>query len=77
MTAKDLMEKAWRAVESAKLLLNVGDTDGACNRAYYAMFDGAKAALLAIRAEVDTNAIKSHSGLISQFKLPSIKQPAF
>ena len=47
MKAQELLEKATRAASSAKLLLDTGDTDGACNRAYYAMFDAARAALLA------------------------------
>lgn len=41
------MAKAMQAAASAKVLLDAGDTDGACNRAYYAMFDAARAALLA------------------------------
>ena len=41
-----LMDKAARAVTSAKLLLDAGDVDGACNRAYYAMFHAAKATLI-------------------------------
>ena len=40
-----MMEKASRAITSARLLLDAGDVDGACNRAYYAMHDAAKAAL--------------------------------
>jgi uncharacterized protein (UPF0332 family) len=47
MTARELMAKAERAAESAKLLLEAGDADGACNRAYYAMHNAARAALLA------------------------------
>ena len=47
MNASDLMSKANQAVASAKLPLDAGDADGACNRAYYAMFDAARAALLA------------------------------
>lgn len=43
--ATQLMQKAARALDSARLLLDAGDTDGACNRAYYAMFDAARAAL--------------------------------
>ncbi|WP_424219798.1 HEPN domain-containing protein [Azovibrio sp.] len=37
--AQDLMAKAAQAAASAKVLLDTGDTDGACNRAYYAMFE--------------------------------------
>lgn len=32
------MDKAMRALASARLLLEAEDTDGATNRAYYAMF---------------------------------------
>jgi uncharacterized protein (UPF0332 family) len=38
---RDLIEKASRAVRSAKILFEARDVDGACNRAYYAMFDAA------------------------------------
>lgn len=40
------MAKARRARDSAQALLDLGDVDGACNRAYYAMFDAARAASL-------------------------------
>jgi uncharacterized protein (UPF0332 family) len=41
------MLKSAKALSSARQLLETGDADGACNRAYYAMFDAAQAALLA------------------------------
>ena len=44
MNVADLMAKAAQAAESARMLLTSGDADGACNRAYYAMFDAARAA---------------------------------
>ena len=53
MKAQDLMAKAIQAAASAKVLLDTGDSDGACNRAYYAMFDAARAALLASGAPVE------------------------
>ena len=61
------MAKAARALASAKLLLAASDVDGACNRAYYAMFDAAQAAL--IWASPDTNPadIRTHRGLIAAF----------
>lgn len=46
-----LMKKAKRALSAARLLLTAGDGDGACNRAYYAMFDAAHAALFALAIE--------------------------
>lgn len=73
MNAQDLLAKATQALASAKLLLNAGDFDGACNRAYYAMFDAARAALLASGADVVPEIAKTHSGLISAFSLHLVK----
>lgn len=73
MKVEDLFEKAIRAVSSAHLLLDSGDADGACNRAYYAMFDAARAALLASDAPVVPEVVKTHSGLISAFSLHLVK----
>lgn len=73
MTAQELMAKAERALASAQLLLNSGDVDGACNRAYYAMFDAARAALLTVRAPVPSEVARTHSGLISAFSLHLVK----
>jgi uncharacterized protein (UPF0332 family) len=61
--AHDLMAKAVQALESAKLLLDAGDADGASNRAYYAMFDAARAALLTSGLDVG----KTHKGVLSAF----------
>jgi len=63
----DLLHKATIALSSARLLLNAGDSDGATNRAYYAMFDAATAALLAVGGTSLRNPQKSHSGLIGTF----------
>jgi uncharacterized protein (UPF0332 family) len=67
LTPSTLMEKADRACESARVLLDLGDADGATNRAYYAMFDAARAALLATGAPVDADIGRTHSGLIGAF----------
>lgn len=67
------MDKARRAIVSAKLLLDNKDVDGACNRAYYAMFDAARAALIWCGALVEPSAIRTHSGLISNFSLHLVK----
>ena len=67
------MKKAHRAVVSARLLLDDGDVDGACNRAYYAMVDAARAALTWCGATVEPSVIKTHSGLISTFSLYLVK----
>ncbi len=73
MSPPDLIIKAERAIESAKLLHEAGDVDGACNRAYYAMFDAAKAVLLATVPTIDPTIGKTHSGLISAFGLHMVK----
>jgi uncharacterized protein (UPF0332 family) len=71
--AGDLMEKASRAVASSRLLLDAGDVDGACNRAYYAMFDAARAVLIQSGAPVVPEVAKTHSGLILVFSLHLVK----
>ena len=63
MIADGLMHKAERACASAKVLSKEGDADGACNRAYYAIFDAARAALESKGIE----ASKTHSGVITAF----------
>ncbi len=63
MKAQDLMAKAVQAAASAKVLLETGDADGASNRAYYAMFDAARAALLASGFDVG----KTHKGVLNAF----------
>jgi len=77
MNEHDLMVKAQRALTSARTLLADGDNDGACNRAYYAMFDAARAALLACKAPVPPEVAKTHSGLISAFSLHLVKPGKF
>ena len=61
------MAKATRALASAKLLLADGDLDGACNRAYYAMFDAVNAALLRFGVHIDPAETKTHRGLVAAF----------
>ncbi|KAI3590700.1 hypothetical protein D9X30_4185 [Cupriavidus sp. U2] len=69
MKAADLMAKADQALASARLLLEAGDPDGACNRGYYAMFDAARAALIAAGAEIG----KTHKGVLNAFSDQLIK----
>lgn len=68
-----LMVKARQACDSARALLDRNDADGACNRAYYAMFDAARAALLATKAPVPPNIGKTHSGVLNAFSLHLVK----
>jgi uncharacterized protein (UPF0332 family) len=67
LTPEALMAKANTACSSARSLLDLGDVDGATNRAYYAMFDAARAALLASGAPVGPDIGRTHSGLIGAF----------
>jgi uncharacterized protein (UPF0332 family) len=66
-TPSTYMRKAERALKTARLLLKADDADGACNRAYYAMFDAAHAALFALGVEGINAPIKTHNGLIARF----------
>lgn len=73
MKAAELFNKANTALDSANLLLKAGDYDGACNRAYYAMFDAARGALLASNAVKDLSLVRTHNGLITSFSLHLVK----
>lgn len=73
MNGNELMTKALRAATSARLLFDAGDVDGACNRAYYAMFDAARAALVLTGAPVEVEVARTHGGLISAFSLHLVK----
>jgi uncharacterized protein (UPF0332 family) len=77
VNASDLMAKAKRALASAHTLLQDNDSDGACNRAYYAMFDAARAALITSNAAVPPEIAKTHSGLIAAFSLHLVKPGLF
>jgi uncharacterized protein (UPF0332 family) len=66
------VDKGMRAAASARPLLNAGDVDGACNRAYYAMYEAAHAALAAV-APADWLPPRTHSGLIAAFGLQRVK----
>ena len=67
LTTTYLMTKAETLCSSARTLLNLGDTDSAINRAYYAMFHAARVALLKTDAPVDPNIVRTHKGLIGAF----------
>lgn len=73
MKPDELMRKARQAIVSAKALHQLGDVDGAVNRAYYAMFDAARAALLHSGAPVGPDVARTHSGLITAFGLHLVK----
>lgn len=55
-------------MRAAHLLSDAGEIEGACNRAYYNMYDAAHAALMAENS-TDYKVTKTHSGLIAAFGL--------
>ena len=73
MTPEIYLAKARRALASAHLRLENDDIEGACNRAYYAMFDAAHAALLCYQPRLNPAEIRTHSGLITAFGKHLIK----
>lgn len=64
-----LFDKARRALETARLTLDHGDADAAINRAYYAAFHAATAALLAVGETP-----KTHSGSHHRFYRHYVKK---
>jgi len=67
------MAKATQAVASARVLLETNDVDGASNRAYYAMFDAAQAALLSAGVPAAEALGKTHRGVINAFSAHLVK----
>ena len=72
-SSESLMAKATQAVASARVLLELGDVDGAANRAYYAMFDAAQAALVRSGVPVTDALGKTHQGVINTFSAYLVK----
>jgi uncharacterized protein (UPF0332 family) len=60
------------AANAARLLLRAGSYDGAANRAYYAMFNAARAALEA-RTELKVQDVRRHSAILQLFSLHVIR----
>jgi len=63
----DYLGKSERALDEARLLLREGKTEGACNRAYYAMHDAAHGALFAVGYETPDALVRTHHGPIAAF----------
>ncbi|MBZ0139726.1 MAG: HEPN domain-containing protein [Pseudorhodoplanes sp.] len=72
----DLWGKAQEAADDARLLLRAGRYNGACNRAYYAMFNAARA-LLVEKEGIELSAIKRHATLLRLFSLHFIDKGIF
>ena len=60
------VEKASLCLRTAELALSIDDADSVCNRAYYAMYNAARAALIVAGRE-QAAAAKTHSGFIAGF----------
>lgn len=69
MSAADYLNKADHAVTSAMDQLSRGDVEGAANRAYYAMFHAARAALMS----AGETGIGSHGTVIGNFGLRFVR----
>lgn len=64
MNSQRLMGKAIKAAHSAQKLLDDGDVDGATDRAYYAMFNAARAALRQIGGVSAQEMPRRHKGVL-------------
>jgi uncharacterized protein (UPF0332 family) len=64
---KSYIAKAETALSEARILIRASAVNGPCNRAYYAMFYAAHAALFALGIEGLTRPIKTHRGLVARF----------
>ena len=65
-------DKAVEAAAAARLLLRAGSYDGAANRAYYAMFNAARASLEA-RTDLKLQDVRRHSAVLQLFSLHVVK----
>jgi uncharacterized protein (UPF0332 family) len=72
MSPLDLWAKALNAAASARALMERGDASGATSRAYYAMFNAARA-LLWLRDGIELSASKKHATTIRRFSEQFVK----
>lgn len=68
-----LLENAQQALNTARLALASGDTNGSVNRSYYAVYY----AVWAVFAFRGLDKPKSHSGMISEFSRRFVKDGSF
>lgn len=71
------LRKAETSVKSARMLLDAGDTDSACSRAYYAMYDAARACLSWADFAPVRGEFKTHQGLMTAFSMHLVKPGLF
>lgn len=72
ITQEGARRKSRQALDSARVLLDTGDAEGAVNRTYYALFYLAAAALEAVEEEP-----KTHSGTLNRFWERFVKSEHF
>jgi uncharacterized protein (UPF0332 family) len=70
-----LWTKAHGAARSAHVLLEAGEADGAVNRAYYAMFGAARAALSTVRGALAHS--KKHATIVRRFDRHLVAERGF
>lgn len=70
-----LWNQALRAADDARLLYQAQRHDGACNRAYYAMFNAARALLA--RHGISPEKMKRHATVSRLFSLTFVKHGPF
>ena len=71
------LQRAAVSLNSAKVLLDIGDTDGAASRAYYAMYDAVRACLDWAGIAPDRGEFKTHQGISAAFALHLVKPGLF
>ena len=67
-----LWEKARRAAKTARANLEMGDVNAAANRAYYAMFDVARAVLMEIDPQLAR--AKRHATILNRFSQHMVRE---
>ena len=70
-----LWAKAQVAAQSARVLFERGDMDGAVNRAYYATFGAARAAVASVRAALASS--KGHGTIFRRFAKHVVEERGF
>ncbi len=69
MSVSIYLQKADQAVVAARMLVDNQQFEGAANRAYYAMFNAARAALMS----VGESTAKKHASIIAKFGLRFVR----
>jgi uncharacterized protein (UPF0332 family) len=73
LNADALLDKATRAARVARSAIDDGNFDDATSRAYYAMFNAARAALELVATPLDLSNVARHGTILTAFGLHLIK----